>query len=413
MRASTLSIGVAIAVWPAIGHAHPFDVRALVEEPSTDEPAPEATSSKAPASGEDMPEPSEPSEPSEPTPAPEPEPEEAGDGGDTRLSLQSERGKARSKAFNRHGVGIRGGITVVPTWILARYLDAHANALCRGEKIGNFAEKKGLLKTDGCNFYVAGEYVYRQSRILDIVGVVGYQHLHSPDGYWLDKGQAALNGVGGADYTEVKMGILVLEADFIARAPLVVNDDVEFGLGGGGGLGLGIVFGGIWQTALGADPRGFSNGMENDNSCSRVRDLADFRRCTPRYDATEHPDYDPNATPPVVPSGPDPDQLSNPNPGLYANCGANKCNLNDLKRFGYRKQNGDIPRAIPIVNLVLSARLIVKDVFGITLSGGWNTGFYFGGSLNYFFGKQFAKSDNEGPAPSASRRRSARGGISF
>jgi hypothetical protein len=381
-------------------HAHPFDVRAIVEEPTTtDEPTPEATSSKAPVSGEAMP---EPSEPVEAKPEPEPEPKEVAHS-DESLSLQSERGKARSKAFNRHGVGVRGGITIVPTWILSRYLDAHANSLCRGEKVGNFAANKGLLKTDGCNFYVAGEYVYRQSRILDIVGVVGYQHMHAPDGYWLDKGQAALNGNGGADYTEVKMGILVLEADFIARAPLVVNDDVEFGLGGGGGLGLGVVFGGIWQTAIGSAPQGFNNGTVDDNSCTQTQDLADFRRCTPRYDATEHPDYDPNAMPPVVPPGPNANDLSEPNPMLFANCGADKCNVNDLKQFGYRKQNGDIPPVIPIINLVISARLIVKDVFGITLSGGWNTGFYFGGSLNYFFGKQFAKTDNEGPAPAKTK----------
>ena len=47
----------------------------------------------------------------------------------------------------------------------------------------------------------------------------------------------------------------------------------------------------------------------------------------------------------------------------------------------------------------LSARVIIKDVFGITLTGGWNTGFYFGGSLNYFFGKQFQTDRSTGPAP--------------
>ena len=41
------------------------------------------------------------------------------------------------------------------------------NALCRGDTVGNFARERGLLKTQGCNFYVGGEYVYRQSRILD------------------------------------------------------------------------------------------------------------------------------------------------------------------------------------------------------------------------------------------------------
>ena len=32
-------------------------------------------------------------------------------------------------------------------------------------------------------------------------------------------------------------------------------------------------------------------------------------------------------------------------------------------------------------------RLIVKDTLGINLTGGFNTGFYFGGSIQYFFGQ--------------------------
>ena len=418
MRPSFFLIGAASVAWPTMAHAHPFDVRAFVEEPTPpDDAAPEATSSKAPESGDAMP------EPTEPVPEAEPEPEAAAEESAAEpeeTTLDAERSKARSRAFNKHGIGVRGGITVVPTWILSRYLDAHANSLCRGEKLGNFAEKRGLLKTDGCNFYVAAEYVYRHSRILDIVGVVGYQRLHAPDGFWLDKGQFALNGVGGADYTEIKMDILVLEVDFIARYPVVVTDDVEWGIGGGGGIGLGVVFGGLWQTALGDNPQGFSNDTIDDDSCQVVRDLADFRRCTPRYDATEHPDYEeprPPDDPGNLPPGPDVDDLSNPNPMRFANCGKDRCNTNDLERFGYRKKNGDLPPVIPIVNLVLSTRLIIKDVFGITLSGGWNTGFYFGGSLSYFFGKQFAKSDNEGPAPTARIKRPtfARGtnGIAF
>jgi hypothetical protein len=52
---------------------------------------------------------------------------------------------------------------------------------------------------------------------------------------------------------------------------------------------------------------------------------------------------------------------------------------------------------IPVVNLLVSMRLIVKDVFGITLTGGFQTGFYFGGGMNYFFGKK--GSAKGGPAP--------------
>lgn len=346
----------------------------------------EPTSSKAPESADDV-------------PAAEPAAEPASDtshlvsdeaGEVEESSLEQERVHARTRDFNRHGVGVRGGIVVIPTWILSRYLDAHANALCRGDSIGNFAADRGLLKTKGCNFYVGGEYTYRQSRILDIVAAVGYQHLHTPDGYWLDKGQAAVNGVGGADYTEIKMGIVFMQADFIARAPIVVRDSVELGIGGGGGLGLGIVTGGIWQTALGDAPRGYSNGTVHQNSCQKVGDLADFTRCTPRWDPTEAGAVD----------NLDTTQLSHPNADGYANCSRDRCNTGDLNKFGYRRKQSEVPPVIPIVNLVISARIIIKDVFGITLNGGWNTGFYFGGGLTYFFGKEFQKQGRSGPAPS-------------
>ncbi len=380
---------LALVLAPSTAWAHPMDapvvaLQAAVAEPDTAEPPPfEATSSKAPESADTMQ-----TDPSEPVVEPDAAP---GDGIDpSSATLEAERGRARSKSFNRHGVGVRGGITVVPTWILARYLDTHANALCRGGSIGNFAAERGLLKTQGCNFYTAFEYVYRQSRILDIVGVLGYQRLHTPDALWLDKGQAALAGLGGADYTEVKMDIMTIQADFMARAPIIVRDDVEFGIGGGGGLGLGIVFGGIWQTSLGDAPSGFSNGVQDPNSCQSTADLADFTRCTPRYDSTQS-DADPNF---------DPNDLSRPNVGGFATCTSGRCNVDDLNRFGYRQKNSDVPPVIPIVNLALSARVIIKDVFGITLTGGWNTGFYFGGSLNYFFGKQFQTDRSTGPAPS-------------
>lgn len=394
--------------------------------------APEPTSSKAPASGSGTTaEPGTTTEPGTPEPTsspapggPEPTSSKAPDSAHTPdaatdeptaepgaeefapdakpSTLEHERGHARSRDFNRHGIGVRGGILVIPTWILSRYLDAHGNSLCRGEKIGNFAAKHGLLKTQGCNFYVAAEYVYRQSRVLDIVPAIGYMRLHTPDAMWLDKGQFAvktaqgLNGNSGADYTEVKMDVMTMQVDFIARAPIVVTDDVEFGIGGGGGLGLGVIFGGVWQTPItdapgGLGPRGFANGTETQNSCQSVDDLADFTKCTPRYDEAEDgadPGFDPQT------------DLSHPtnNPG-YAHCSKDKCNTGDLDAFGYRRKNSSVPPVIPIVNLALSARVIIKDAFGITITGGWNTGFYFGGSLNYFFGKSFQKHGRTGPAP--------------
>jgi hypothetical protein len=155
------------------------------------------------------------------------------------------------------------------------------------------------------------------------------------------------------------------------------------------------LFGGVWQTPLsdapgGQGPRGFADGTEDVSSCQTRADLGDFTRCTPRFDPNNggaRPDFDPQS------------DLSHPNPQGFAHCGKDKCSVADLSAFGYRKKNDSIPPVIPIVNLALSARLIIKDTFGITLTGGWNTGFYFGGSLNYFFGKQFQKQGRTGPAP--------------
>jgi hypothetical protein len=396
------------AASPYTGLSAMIDAQPAASEPAAAEPpagdTPEPTSSKAPSSSSDVPPPVDPS-----TTTPEPDPIEDSsieselEPEDTTTDLAAERKKAKKdiRNFNRHAIGVRGGITVIPTWILARWLDTHGNALCRGDSLGNFAQSRGLLKTKGCNFYVGLDYTYRLSRIVDVVAAVGYQHAHAPDAMWLDKGQFAVNGNGGADYTEVKLGMVFLEADFIARAPLYVGDDFEFDLGGGGGIGLGIVTGGLYQTAIGAAPAGFDNGSEDLNSCTTTEDLADFRRCTPRYDPMESgadPDFDPN-------------DLSEPNTQGYANCTADECNINDLKSFGYRNKNKDVWPVIPVINLILSMRFIIKDSVGISINGGFQTGFYFGGGIQYFFGKKFQKGptmDSEPKnteGPSASRRK--------
>ncbi len=335
------------------------------------EPLPEPdytpTSSKAPDAepiGESQPEP-------EPEPAPQPEPEPLSEA------------KPPAPKFNRHGVGARAGIVVVPTWILSKWVETQTNALCRGEAVGGFARERGLLRTDGCNFYAGFEYVYRHSRVFDIVGSVGYQSAKLPEGFWLDKGRyiGTPESLVAADYTEVDLSMLYFEADFIARAPIVKGDNIELGIGGGGGIGLGVVFGDIYRTGIGNNPDGYvpGQGPTATDTCQTPEDLGDFNRCTPRYDVT----LDPDDTPPS------PDELDDPNNELYASCGAKGCSKSDLSAFGYRNKSGSIPPVIPVVNLIISARMIIKDTVGISINGGFNTGFYFGGSLTYFFGKDF------------------------
>lgn len=347
--------------------------------PSETKPDYAPTSSKAPASdGPDYAPTSSKAPAADPVPESQPEPEPAYDEPEPLSEAKEPEPK-----FNRHGVGGRAGIVIVPTWILARWVETQTNALCRGDSIGNYAREKGLLRTDGCNFYAGGEYVYRYSRILDIVGAVGYMSAKLPEGYWLDKARyiGTPESLLSADYTEVDLGMVFIQADFIARAPIVKGKNIELGIGGGGGLGIGIITGDIYRTAIGSNPNGYvpGQGATATDTCQTPADLADFNRCTPRYDVNEDSDNIP----------PNPEDLDDPNNELYASCDENGCSKSDLAAFGYRNASGTVPPVIPVVNLILSARMIIKDTVGITINGGFNTGFYFGGSLTYFFGKDF------------------------
>lgn len=370
------------------------DAEPPVADPEPDG-APQPMSSKAPDSASDLPARTE----------PEPAPEE--DSGPITLSSEREGGDLRSarrkwkgadSGFRRHGVGMRGGITVIPSWVLSKWFATHTNALCRGDSIGNFASKRGIVQQDGCNYYVGGEYIYRFNRILDLVSSVGYQRVAVPPGLWIqDEEYDPLRPetLGSADYTEIELGFVFIELDAIARVPIVVNENVEFSIGGGGGLGLGILFGDIHQTSLGSAPAGFTDNTRNP-SCNSLDDLGDHRRCTPRYDILE----DPSETPP------DASALNNPNPDLFADCTKKKCSGRDLAAFGYRNRQGGAPPVIPVINLLLSARVIIKDTVGIAVTGGFQTGFYFGGNFQYFFGKP--KQDDMGAGPASAKKRRKR-----
>ena len=72
--------------------------------------------------------------------------------------------------------------------------------------------------------------------------------------------------------------------------------------------------------------------------------------------------------------------------GTYAQCTRDKCDEQDLAALGTRRKQGDVPPVIPVINLIATVRFIIKDSFAINLTGGFQTGFYFGGSLGYFFG---------------------------
>jgi hypothetical protein len=278
--------------------------------------------------------------------------------------------------WNRHGIGVRGGLTVIPTWAVRSYVQSMTNALCRGNSLpsGNFA--KGLSRVDGCNFYVGGEYIYRYTENFDIVPAIGYHSIKAPDGLWLDDSEKT-NGqpnLGAADYTQVNFSHVAVQVDFIGRGTLIKTPDFAWQLGGGGGVGLGIVTGfGFLQTPLGA-PAGSPSGA----TCNSLEDYKDFTKCTPHYQ-----DQEANDGPPPVQGDLSLDE-DGANLGRFANCTEGRCNGNDLEALG-RKKGVNLP-VIPIVNLLVSMRFLIKDTFGINIVGGWQTGFYFGGSLQYFFG---------------------------
>ena len=359
------------AVWAQAATTQPQPTMPTQAEPSASDPAFAPTSSKAPKSEElevvEQPEPPPEAKP-EPVAEPEPPPPEP----DT-------------PKWTRHGFGVRSGISVIPTWAVRGYVQSMTNALCRGNSIpsGKFGE--GLSRVEGCNFYIGGEYIYRHSKILDIVPAVAYHRLKAPDGYWLDDSERNMDGsprIGAADFTQVDLSFVALQVDFIARGTVVETPDFAFQIGGGGGIGLGIFTGkGILQTPLGNPPGGTTDGNPQA-TCNSVADYGDFTKCTPHY-------QDPNANngQPLPPHGSLQLDETGANIGRFAKCTKGSCSESDLNQLGRKESDFKWP-VIPIINLLVTARFLIKDTFGINLTGGWNTGFYFGGSLQYFFGSK-------------------------
>jgi hypothetical protein len=330
---------------------------------------------------------SEPAEPEGPTDDTSSAIEDGDTTADASLEGRVDEGAPKENGPNRHAIGVRGGITVVPSWFLSPYVASQANSLCRNSP-GDWALERGLTKTQGCNFYIAAEYIYRKSEILDIVPSIGYQRLALPDGMFLDKEECP-NGDGpdcnldAADYTEIDLSYVSIQSDFIWRKTLVKTPDFQFALGGGFGIGMGVKLGaGVFQT-----PMGPTTTLDPTRSCRTIADLADFRQCTPAWFDDDEIDQDGDGfdVGDVPPTQGDL-TTDQPNPLLYANCTRDNCNTNDLRAFGSREKVNWIPPVLPVVNLIVSARFLVKETMGIQINGGFNWGFYFGASVNYHFG---------------------------
>lgn len=304
--------------------------------------------------------------------------------------------------FNANAFGIQGGIHLVPSYFLNAALASYSNSLCR-DKVGKWGEENGLVKVDGCNFYVGGGYTRRVSRAFDVNVNVGYLHIRPPDSLWLDNdewdrdscttdtGSGTSCNLGAADYTAIDLRMFTAEVNFVGRGTLFRSPDVEVQLGGGGGVGIGVLIGdGVARTPLGIGPSGFSNGVATPGSCQTLADTADFRRCTPRYyddsgiDQSGDGSNMDRSREEVDMDGLAPDgTLSTGN--SFAACTEDKCSGSDLAAFGATETGGTWP-VYPVINIFGSFRIIVKDVFGITIDGGIKNGFFFGGGMQYYFG---------------------------
>lgn len=315
-------------------------------------------------------------------------------------------GPKKKGDFNANAFGLRGGIQLIPSYFLNKALASYGNALCR-DKVGGWGEKNGLTKVGGCNFYVGGDYIRRVSRAFDISVGLGYLHIKAPDSIWLDNGEwdrdsctedggATSNcNLGGADYTEIDLRMFTVEVNFIGRGTLYRNDDVEIQMGGGGGVGLGVLIGeGVRRTPLGPDPSGYDPQTMTitDDSCRTLADTADFTKCTPRY--YDDPDLrqDPMGSGPADISRDEVDMNGGMAPAgttstgnSFARCSRDKCDGSDLASFGATETDGTWP-VYPLVNILGSFRVIVKDSFGIEIQGGIKNGFFFGGGIQYYFG---------------------------
>lgn len=364
MRPSLALLATSLALTPSLALASPFARVHALQAPS--DPALQPTSSKAPES-KDLPVQPLPEEPPkvetpEPTPEPvAPPPEE-------------------KPKWNRHGIGVRGGLTVIPTWAVSKRVQSMTNALCRGSTVPDSKWSAGLTRVDGCNFYVGGEYIYRYTENFDIVPAIAYHQIKAPDGLWLDDGEKKDDGspdLGAADYTQVNFSHVAIQVDFIGRGNLIKTPDFKWQLGGGGGIGLGVITGyGFLQTPLGS--KNGSPGSPAGGTCNSLEDFKDFTKCTPQWQDVEANGGD---SPPQGDLSLDAD---GPNTGRFAKCTTDRCNGNDLDALG-RKKGVNLP-VIPIINVLVTMRFLIKDTFGINITGGWQTGFYFGGSLQYFFG---------------------------
>lgn len=255
---------------------------------------------------------------------------------------------SRSQAPSRHGMHVRSGIVLVPSFVLGQFLETYGNAACRGEgrgQVGKFAADQGTNTVGGCNYYVEGGYRMTRRRFA-LQASVGYTQLFMPESVWVAKGE----DMDAADLVEVNLHLATAQLDFIGEWP--ISRRLSWRLGAS--LGVGLLLGNVWRTQLGTQP----------DACT-LDTAGDLRQCRP-FRAAEF------------------DEPWRETPG-YADCSAHDCSEADLIRAGRARES--LPSMVPVGRIFTGPRVQVTDAVGVAADVGVGVGVTFGLSLDARFGR--------------------------
>lgn len=271
-----------------------------------------------------------------------------GDSSARGITLGRRARPTRTKASAEHGVHVRSGIVLVPSFVLGQFMETYGNASCRGggrRKVGKFAEAQGTNTVGGCNYFVEGGYRMSRRRFA-LQASVGYTQLFMPESVWVAKGEE----VDGGDLVEVDLHLATAQLDFIGEFPITRRLSWRLGAS----LGVGLLLGNVWRTQLGTQPDGCSFDTAGD-----------LRQCRP-FRAAEF------------------DEPWRATQG-YADCSAGRCSQADLIRAG--RQRESLPSMVPVGRVFTGPRVQVSDRFGVAADVGVGVGVTFGLSLDARFGR--------------------------
>lgn len=264
------------------------------------------------------------------------------------ISLGRRAPASQSSGATTHGVHLRSGISIVPSFILGQFFETHGNALCRSELGSNsVAAASGANTVGGCNFYIEGGYRLKRRRFA-LQASVGYTRLFMPDSLWLGKGEP----LEAADYTQIRLHVATGQLDFIGEVPVARKFTNRLTWRFGGSIGLGLLFGGVYRTKLGSQRDACTMGT-----------VGNLQKCSP-YRAQEF------------------DEPWRETPG-FATCTKDGCSEADLIRAG--REEDPLPSVIPVGRLFTGPRLQATDALGITAEAGLGLGFTFGLSVDASF----------------------------